>query len=266
MNALVKVVAPIIVVLASLGSLYFANELGKTKKSQASEIKELNGTLTSTRGKLDKTEGELNTTRKELNENVQARATAEGALTAAKADIEQKSKTITDLQGQVTAKTGELDETKKSLVTAQEESKKVQDKVAELEKQLGDANTEKLKASVKDLEGKVANLSDENKVLGQQLGVLKSENTKLVAEKEDWTTTPATVRGSISAVQDKWGFVVLNVGERDKVRRDSKFLVYRDSKLVCKLQVVSISPDCSIAEVISDYRRGEPRVGDLVLR
>jgi myosin heavy subunit len=265
MNALVKVVAPIIVVLASLGSLFMVTKVAKTKKDQAASIQELTGTLATTKSSLDaksaklkETEGTLLTTQNNL-------AKTDGELTAAKGEIEQKTKTLGELQTQITAKDTELTETKKTLATTQEEAKNLQEKVAKFEA-APPPDTEKLKAAIKDLEGKVAGLSQENSAFATQLTALQADKAKLLAEKEDWTTTPVTVRGMVTTVQDKWGFVVLNVGEKNHVRKDAKFLVYRDSKLVCKLQVVSVTPDSSIAEVMADYQRGEPRVGDSVLR
>ena len=265
MNAFVKVVAPVIVVLASLGSLFMVTKVAETKKSQANEIKELTGNLATTTSRLTAKEAKLKETETTLNNTIFKLAETDKELTNAKGDIEQKAKTITDLQGQVTAKDTELTQAKQTLATAQDEAKKLQEKVAQFEA-APPPDTEKLKVAVKELEGKVAGLTDENKVLGDQLGTLKTQNAKLLSEKEDWTTTPVTVRGSITAVQDKWGFVVLNVGEKNHVRKDSKFLCYRDSKLVCKLQVVSVNPDNCIAEVMADYQRSEPRVGDAVLR
>ena len=265
MNALVKVVAPIIVVLASLGSLFMVTKVAETKKKQKADIQELTVNLNSKIEKLAKTEASLESTKKDLNENVQKRAEAEGALTAAKTEISQKTTTIGELQTQITAKDTELTETKKTLATTQEEAKNLQEKVAKFEA-APPPDTEKLKVTIKDLEGKVAGLSQENSAFASQLTALQADKAKLLAEKEDWTTTPVTVRGMVTTVQDKWGFVVLNVGEKNHVRKDAKFLVYRDSKLVCKLQVVSVTPDASIAEVMADYQRGEPRVGESVLR
>ena len=260
MNVLVKTVAPIIVVIASLGSLFYISKLDSTKKTQHTEIVSLQGDVQRAKEKQAKTETDLKAKTQDLlnaqNEVAQANAattTAKGEAQAAKEAADQKAKTLEELQGKLTANTKELEEAKALSAKSAEELQKLQEKVADVAK-LDEAKT------------KVAALSEENKEFGRQLAALRDDNKKLLAAKEELTTTPVTVRGQIAAVQDRWGFVVLNVGEEQRVRAHAQFLVYRDSKLICKVQVVSLSAKTSIAEVMSDYQHGYPRVGDLVVR
>lgn len=260
MNALIKTVAPIVVVLASLGSLFFVAKIAGTKKSQASEIVALKGDVTQTKGKLAKSETTLKDAQAALmgaqNEAAQASAAAQTAKNEAQAAKTAADQKVNEVQDQLAAKDKQIADVKAQLAKNATELQKLQEnaiKTAELEK-------------LDEIKAKVTALTDENKELGRQLGVLRDENRKLLAAKEELTTTPVTVRGQIASVQDRWGFVVLNVGEAQQVRANSQFLVYRDSKLVCKVQVVSVAAQTSIAEVLTDYQRGEPRVGDLVVR
>lgn len=264
MNALVKIVAPIIVILTCIGSLVFVNRLDTIKKDQRAKIDGLTTDLGNTRGKLAKTEDTLKTTQGDLLKTQTEREQVKGELakanenlTAAQNESKQKDGTITELQGKVAAKDKDVETAKADLVKAQ----------ADLEAEKAkSAAAQGAPEKVKELEGKLDALTKENKVVGEQVVALQAVKAKLEAEKLEWTVTPPSVRGMISAVQDNWGFVVLNIGEQQKVRKEAQFLVYRDSKLVCKVQVVNVMANNSIAEVLPDYQRSAPRVGDQVLR
>jgi len=113
---------------------------------------------------------------------------------------------------------------------------------------------------------RLAAMVDENKVLSGQLGTLREENQRLKQELDSRRGSPVGLRGTVAYVQDDWNFVVLNIGEKEKVQTNSEFLIYRDSMLVSKVQVITVNPNTSVAEIIADYRRGTPRPGDLVIR
>jgi len=267
MNVLVKIIAPIIVVLTAVGTLYFANQLDKTKKQQAGDIATLKTEKGQALTKLNETSNALEAKKNELatavTEKTQAEANHQQAKTEAQTNkdlAEQRAKQIEELNTQVAARAKEIEEAKNTLATAQEDAKKVQAKLDE-----ANAKAAEL-AKLDEIKGKVAALDQENKELGRQLAEKKGQVEKLMVTVDDLTTTPVTVRGRVASVQDRWGFLVLNVGQEQKIRKDSQFLVYRDSKLVCKVQVVSVLPNSSIAEVLPASQKSDPRVGDLVLR
>jgi predicted nucleic acid-binding Zn-ribbon protein len=263
MNALVKIIAPIVVLLASLGSLFFVSELAKNKEKQRGEISSLNGSLQRTEQKLANTEKVVRERDAALLASANRVAQVEADLTSAKKEAadaqnlaQQRMKDIETAQAQTAEKAKEVEETKAKLATAEQEMAKLQEtaaKVGEL-------------AKLDDLKKQVAALTDENKELGRQLTEMRGKNVSLAKDLEERTTTPVNVRGQVAAVQDRWGFVVLNIGEAHKVRPEAQFGVYRDNKLICKVQVVSIGQNTSIAEILPDLQRGAPRIGDKVLR
>jgi hypothetical protein len=79
------------------------------------------------------------------------------------------------------------------------------------------------------------------------------------------TTTPIGVHGRVSVVQGKWGFIVLDVGHAQKVQPNTEFLVYRDSKLVSKVKVVSVADQNCVAQILPDYLKRPPLPGDLAV-
>lgn len=267
MNMLVKVIAPIIVVLASLGSLFFISRLADTKKTQAQTIVDTKASLDRTEKKLEATENTVKQKTAEILAKDGQIAKAESDLTTAKKEAkdaqdlaQQRMKEVEAAQTQFADKTKEAEETKTKLATAEQEVTTLRTQAQETAKKIEEL------AKLDELKKQVGALGEENKELGRQLGDLRGQNTKLAGELEDLRVTPVNVRGQVSAIQDRWGFVVLNIGEQQKVRADTQFMVYRDTKLVCKVQVVSVGQNTSIAEVMPDFQRGYPRVGDNVLR
>jgi hypothetical protein len=87
----------------------------------------------------------------------------------------------------------------------------------------------------------------------------------LKKQVEDLTTTPAGVRGRVSLVENNWGFVVLDIGDTQRVRRNSEFLIYRDAKLVGKVHITSVAANTSVAQILPGYQGGPPRPGDMAV-
>jgi uncharacterized protein YidB (DUF937 family) len=257
MNKLGKI-APIIVILACLGSLYLAYTLAGIKKTQADKIAELNNSLTTTTASLNKTKGTLRQTEADLSKTKSDLDQANSTLQTTKTALDQKTQEADGLKTQLTTATQELEQSKTQLASAQGALKKIQEA-------LKDAGLGENVTNIEKVRDKIVSLSDENKVLGQQLTVKQSENQQLKAEIDDLKNTPIGVRGRVSLVQSKWGFVVIDVGNAQHVRPNAEFLVYRDSKFVGKVQVVSVATHNSIAQILPDYLRKPPQPGDLVV-
>lgn len=249
MNKLGKI-APIIVILASLGSLFFVYTLSDQKKG----LKTQNETLDSDK---QRTEKERDSARKDLQTTKTALAKTADDLNAANANLQaaqEKTQKAEGLKAQLDDRTKELDQAKTELGSAQETLKKIQEITASDDFKNVDQVRERLMAQ-----------ADENKILGRQLMIMRDENKLLKGQVSELSTTPVNVRGQVAAVQDGWGFVVLDIGRSQHVTSNAQFLVYRDSKMVGKVQVLSVGATTSVAEVLPEYQRGTPRVGDLVI-
>ena len=167
MNKLGKI-APIIVIVACLGSLYLAYSLGNTKKQLTADKTQLTQDLDSNRMQLGQAQSQL---KKDAD-----------LLKQAKSDLDKAN---TD-----------LDSTKTALATKTEEADALQAKNGEMEKELQANKTELATAKetihtiqeitqttdVQDLgklREKLTAQADENKMLGEQLGVMRQENADL---------------------------------------------------------------------------------------
>ena len=256
MNKLGKI-APIIVIVACLGSLFFAYELSVIKKTQQDKIAELTDSYNTTSAKLTKTESTLKQTQGDLTQSKNDLAKASADLQATKVALDQKTQEADGLKTQVAEKDQQLQQVKTEFASAQDTLKKIQDG---LEKAgIGDIG------SIDKLSDKIVSLGDENKVLGQELTSLHAENVQLKEKLEIATTTPVGLRGHVTHVEEKWGFLVLDVGQTQRVQPGTEFLVYRDTKLIGKVQVVSVAANNCIAQIMPEYLRSTPVVSDLII-
>jgi methyl-accepting chemotaxis protein len=256
MNKLGKI-APIIVVIVSLASLYLAFRLDGMKKAHLAKIASLSDDLTTTKADLSKTKGTLKQTQTELTTTKSNLVQTTATLATTKAELDQKTQEASSLLTQLTDATNQLAQTKADLETAQATVKNIQDGLISV----GITNI----SNIAQLHDRIVSMGEENKVLGQQLMVMHTENEQLKKTVEELSTTPVGLRGHVSVVQGKWGFIVMDLGHSQRVQPNSEFLVYRDSKFVGKVQVVSVAANNCIAQILPDYLKHPPLPGDLVV-
>ena len=104
---------------------------------------------------------------------------------------------------------------------------------------------------------------EENIVLQRTVGRLENQLAAFVGTNYV-VKLRANLKGKIVAVDPKWDFVVLNIGEDQGVMEDGEMLVSRDGKLVAKVIVRSIQKGHSIANVVPGWRLGDMVEGDEV--
>jgi multidrug efflux pump subunit AcrA (membrane-fusion protein) len=256
MNKLGKL-APIIVIIVSLGSLYLAFTLGSMKKAQLAQIADLKDTVTKTTADLNKTKGTLKQTQTDLTTTKSNLVQTTATLATTKSALDQKTTEANALLTQLTDTTNQLALTKADLATAQSTVNNIQSAL----KDVGITNI----VNIADLRNRIVSMGEENGVLGKQLTVLHAENEQLKAQVVELSTTPVGLRGHVSLVDGKWGFVVMDLGHDQRVQPKSEFLVYRNSKFVAKVQVTAVAADNCVAQILPDYLKHPPLAGDLVV-
>jgi len=250
MNKLGKI-APIIVIVACLGSLYFVFKIAGQKKDMQGQIAGLTSDKQQLESTLASTKQELSTTITALEKTTDDLTNTTANLTATQAKLTEKTQEADGLKAQ-------LDGTIKDLDQANLDRDSAQNTIKQIQTSLGGQNIDTLRDSI------VAQ-SEENKILGKQLLAMRDENQILKQKVEELSTTPSNLRGRIAAVQDTWGFVVLDIGHNEHVTSNAQFLVYRDSKLVGKVQIMSVGATTSVAEILPEFDRSGFRVGDTVV-
>ena len=256
MNKLGKI-APIIVIVACLGSLFFGYELQVMKKTHLTKIADLTDSYNTTTAELTKTKSTLKKTEGDLAQNKNDLAKTSADLQATKVALDQKTQEADGLKTQVADKDQQLQTTKTDLASAQDTLKKITDTL----KGLGFEDV----GSIEKLRDKITSMGDENKVLGQELLSLRTDNQQLKEKLEYLTTTPVGLRGHVTNVQEKWGFIVLDVGQAQRVQPNAEFLVYRDTKLIGKVHVVSVAANNCIGQMLPENMHSTPIVGDLII-
>ena len=71
--------------------------------------------------------------------------------------------------------------------------------------------------------------------------------------------------GAVTAVNKGWGFVVVNVGKDQGVENDSELIVKRGEKRIATLNIVSIRPGLTVADINQKTISGTVQQGDTVI-
>jgi len=125
------------------------------------------------------------------------------------------------------------------------------------------AQVAKLNKTVKDMQEAIVALNEEKKVLMHTRDRLQARLEALVGTNPD-IMLRADLKGKIVAVDPKWDFVVLDIGDDQGVKENAELLVSRDGKLVAKVIVSRLDKDRCIANVIPGWKLGNVIEGDEV--
>ncbi|HEY2329535.1 MAG TPA: hypothetical protein VGI63_06950, partial [Verrucomicrobiae bacterium] len=120
-----------------------------------------------------------------------------------------------------------------------------------------------LNKKLKDAQGEVEVVNAEKVILFRTIGRLTNELAKYIGP-DNVVKLRSDLHGRILAVDPKWDFVVLNVGEDQGVISDGEMLVSRGGKLVAKVIVRSVQKDRSIANLVPGWKLGDMVEGDEV--
>jgi len=105
----------------------------------------------------------------------------------------------------------------------------------------------------------------ENKALDRKAQDLARRLDRYEGGMEKEVELPPGTKGNIVAVDPKYNFVILDIGSEKGVLENAKMLVNRDGKLVGRVQITSVQPNRSIANVLPEWKQDEIMEGDQVL-
>jgi predicted RNase H-like nuclease (RuvC/YqgF family) len=197
-----------------------------------------------TKKKLSDTEKTLATTQKTLE-------STKGELEAAKTEVDDLTKTKTDLTAKLEKANADKDDAQQQLeqwrllgLTTEQ----VKDTVAERD------NLKKAKEA----------LISENKLIAAKANYWENRWVSFFNNSEDAVMT-AGLRGKIVAVDPKFNFVVLDIGEDQGAKPRGVMMVDRDGKLLGKVRITSVTKDKCVANILPNWQRGNIMEGDEVL-
>lgn len=188
---------------------------------------------------------------------------------------------------------GELAQTKTQLADSESARTKLSSQLAQDQTQIDDLNTKIAKTTkerddaqdhlaaytatgmtppeILSLDKNLKNTQTALNVANQEKAVLTRTVTKLQSQLNELIVAdyvvplPARLKGQIMAVDPKWDFVVLNIGDDQGVLKHAEMLVSRDGKLVAKVIVSSVQKDRSIANLVPGWKLGDVIEGDQVI-
>lgn len=203
--------------------------------------------LAETTSKLNKTESELTSTKETLE-------TTSAQLSEAKSKAETLNLALNESTEKLRALEKELVESKEKMAMAEA-------KLAEVTRTLGE-RSEEARAATEKLEA----LQAERKILDEQLAASQREVNRLndlIRRKPDKKLPPG-ISGRVVSVNRNWGFVVLNIGDKDGLIEGGELIVYRGKEYIGKLRVTSTEAKTAVADIIPDATKAEINIGDEV--
>lgn len=118
---------------------------------------------------------------------------------------------------------------------------------------------------LRDVERQRDVFSVENKSLSRELTRVQSELDRYTGLIEKEVPLPPGTKGNVVAVDPKYDFVVIDIGEQQGVLPRAKMLVNRDGKLIGKVQITSVDKNRSVANILPEWKQDEVMEGDQVL-
>jgi hypothetical protein len=119
-------------------------------------------------------------------------------------------------------------------------------------------------ASLKSVTEKLEVTMAEKKLVDEAL-FKAQEKINFLTQDDYIVKEPAGLKGKVLAADPRYEFVVLDIGEKDHVVPDGKFIINRNGKLIAKVQIKSVQADRSIANIVPGWKLSDVMEGDQVL-
>jgi len=220
----------------------------------------------------------INTLVTDRNTNRDGYHATQAALAKTNAILVKTESTLKQTQQELADTQSERD---KAVATAAAQSKRageLSDKLVKTTQERDDAQNElasykatgftpeqvgKLGRTLKDAQDMIEAGNQEKAVLQHAIARLQTRLDKYEGTNTD-IVLRADLKGKIVAVDPKWEFVILNIGDDQGVKENSELLVSRDGRLVAKVIVSKLEKGRSIANLIPGWKLGEVIEGDEV--
>jgi hypothetical protein len=187
---------------------------------------------------------------------------------------------LADTQNQLTQVTADRDQLSHKLADANTQIQDLNDKIAKTTKQLNDTSDQLaaykgtgltppeivvLDKNLKDTQLALSVANQEKAVLTHTVAKLQNQLNLIIGPQGYVVKLPPGLKGTVMAVDPKWNFVVLNVGENQGALQSGELLVSREGRLVAKIVITSVQKDRSIANLVPGWQLGDIIEGDQVI-
>jgi len=216
-----------------------ARESEKAEKNkQTSRAVKAEGDLAKTRQTLSTTSNTLVKTEEELNGTKQQLAAVQDNLNKTKAELAKTIDQRKTLEGEL-SKWSQLGVTPEQVRDVMANLKKSQDAIVALE--------------------------DEKTILSRRVSELTNRIMLLIGPEDYQVQLPVNTKGNVLAVDPKWNFVVLDLGQDKHMLEGGVLMVHRNSKLVAKVRIREVLASRSVATVVPGWKLADIEEGDQVI-
>lgn len=188
---------------------------------------------------LKKKTQEAQLSKEEAEQKSQEAAAASERAAKAVKDLDDATKKVSDLQNQLTTKDDEI--------------KKIQDEFNTYKEQFSGVSPEQLQAERETFEKQIQLLQDEKDVLAKGLEKAQSDLADLMEkdERRKKGVMPLGTRGKVVSFNADWNFVVINIGDEQKVVEGVQMLLYRGNVLLGRVKIRTVERTSSVADIVA---------------
>lgn len=145
-----------------------------------------------------------------------------------------------------------------------------------IKEKLGPITIDELQATMASLKTEVDESQKMAETLEEEIDLAKAaavrneeaaKNLALQERNRDASVAKNSFEASVRAVNDDWGFVVINAGQNRGVAPDTSYLVRRGNKQVGRVRVVSVEKSISICDIAGGSMKAGAKIlpGDRVI-
>jgi cell shape-determining protein MreC len=108
---------------------------------------------------------------------------------------------------------------------------------------------------------------EENKVLLRNNNQLRAQLSRYTDADPAEVALPTGLKGRVLAVDPRYDFVVLDIGQNQGVVENGRMIVNRDGRLIGRVEVTRVEPNRSFANVIQAWKQPDTEImeGDVVI-
>jgi len=249
---IVGIIAALLLAAAAVFS-YLGKDAVKYERQLASRAKD---NLKATRLRADDANASLKTNTEEF-------ALAETQRDEAKKAVEETNAEEAEYVAEIASSKVQLEDVKGKVDVIKA---KIRD-AGNIEKLLADV--ESVKSNISEAEGQIVNRDQKLKIAVDKVEVVKTDiNGYSDLERRQRKAQVATdFRANVASVHPRWGFVLLNKGNRQGVYANAELEIERAGQTIGKLFVTRVEQNRSVASVVADtWTPGSmPRTGDIVV-
>lgn len=232
-----------------------------------------------------------------LTESQAATASAQSAATAAQTEVANSKKSATEANQKLTAETAKVTDLETQISAKEAEIARVTGEVTNLTAQITSKDAELLAktselealkaaatatpetgiteidpnqgAQIAELTAQIEALRSEKNIIGDKLLAAESKNTELsdIVNRQKNAVLARGTEGQVVAVNQAWGFVVLDLGDRSGAVADAELVVLRSGERIGRVKITSVERTNSIADIIGSSISDSQRIlpGDRVI-